>query len=47
MGPRVKLLKLCVFRLHLEKLGHPIVNDYLYNPVDKLARYDIDQAPVL
>ena len=24
------------------KLGHPIVNDYLYNPQDKLARYEFD-----
>ena len=38
------LLALFLFlvRLHLEKLGHPIVNDYLYNPQDKLARYEFD-----
>ena len=29
-------------RLHLQMLGHPIINDFLYNPEDKKTRYKID-----
>jgi hypothetical protein len=39
-------LLISIFRLHLQSLGHPIINDYLYNPEDKKTRYEIDMDRV-